>query len=112
MSSVEDELRELRAELARLAAKVSGLPTTLTKKRTCLELSVSPRKLSGMIAHREILTVLVGKTVMVPASEVIRLGTPVPAIEPKRKASPPRPRPRVVAKSEADKIRALRKKKR
>lgn len=77
MPSVEGALAEMRAEIARLAGKMSWPgPSTMKKARAAEQLDVSPKTLDAMIRRQEILTVIVGKREMIPASEILRISTP------------------------------------
>jgi hypothetical protein len=104
--SLMREVQLLRADLQRQAQR----PVILSKKRAATELSISLSKLKTLIRTGEISVCEVGRTTMVPASEVARLAearksrtAPVPSRSrpaTARKASP------AAARSEADKIRA------
>lgn len=80
MSGVEAELRAIREEMARLNARLevtgSALPPLLTKRAAAAALSVSLSKLKQLIRSHVVLTVMLDKRAMVPASEVQRLATP------------------------------------
>lgn len=71
-----EEIRALR--------DLQGLPTILTKKRAARELGVSLSKLKALIRTGEIAICGVGRTSMVPASEVRRI-----AASARREAAPP-----------------------
>ena len=78
MHNIEMELQGIRAELARLRETVAKpLPTVLRQQRAAKELDVSLSKLKQLIRSHQILTVVVGKTKMVPLSEIRRLSAPV-----------------------------------
>jgi excisionase family DNA binding protein len=93
--------------LAELRALVAGafLPQAMDYERAARELSISVSQLRKLIRRGELAVVMIGRRPKVPASEVRRL-TAV-------KAEPPTPRSKLrqladaPAKSEADKIRAL-----
>ncbi len=60
-----EEIRTLR--------DLQGLPTILTKKRAARELGVSLSKLKGLMRRGELAVCEVGRTTMIPASEVTRI---------------------------------------
>lgn len=101
-------MEQLLAELRALRAEVTGaaLPQALDYERAARELSVSVSQLRKLIRHGDIATVMVGRRAKVPASEVRRLV----AVK-ELKASRPSPLKHYAekgdAKSEAEKIRAL-----
>lgn len=120
LERIREELAELRrmVELQRLEAG----PLTLSYERASKQLGVSERTLRRMVARKELVTVTVGKTPMVPASELRRLVSSAPPLRPSReaaravaKASPKlKPRrsasmPEGSSSSEVAKLRALRK---
>ena len=103
--TLEQLLREVRELRERIDAP--ALPAALTIARAAQELSVSVRKLREMIAEGRVLTCEIGRTRMVPRTEIERLATPQQAA-PKARAARAAPR-RGGAKSEAAKLReALR----
>lgn len=76
---IEQEMRELRAEVERLREKLDWkLPLSMKKERAAEQLDISTKTLNKMIRRQEILTVRVCESELVPASEVIRLSTPKP----------------------------------
>lgn len=92
------DVRELREMLA-----APSLPSVLTMARAAQELSISPRKLRGMVSRREVLTCEIGRVRMVPRSEIERLTTPKEPV-PKARAARSSPR-RSGPKAEAAKLR-------
>lgn len=108
------EVRRILREVQELRGVVEKrLPTVLTKQRAAQELSISLSKLKGLIRSGELMVCEVGRTSMVPASEVQRL-----AASARREAAAARPaRPRKPKHStspaeEAAKARRALKKKR
>jgi hypothetical protein len=111
MSDLEEALRDLRRELARLRGEEMqrGLPQLLTLERTAYELSCSPTTVKalirkGIIVQRKI----PGHHPRIPVSEILRLAR---ADEPKaRSATSRRPAKRSGRASspavEAEKVRA------
>lgn len=99
-------MEQVLAELRALVAGAS-LPAALDYERAARELSVSVSQLRKLIRHGDIAVVMVGRRPKVPASEIRRL-TAV-----KTEAATPRTPlkqhadGRSTAKSEAEKIRAL-----
>jgi len=103
----EEMLAELLREVRSLldAGVRRDLPSALTIARAAEELSVSVRKLRRMVSEGEIFACEVGRTRMIPRSEIERLTTPQEA---------PRRAPRRVAarrgasspRAEAERLRA------
>lgn len=106
MQNIEEFLAALRADLHELSSL--RLPLAVTKKRAAFELSVSPRKLDAMISAGQIQTCLVGKTKMVPRDELLRIvGTKKSAVPAPRTSGRKARAPKVDARSEAEKARAM-----
>lgn len=70
---LERIVQQLRQEFLGLRLQ---LPAVLSKKRAAEELSISVTKLMELVRCGAVLTVKIGKTKMIPASEVRRLATP------------------------------------
>lgn len=70
--NMETVLRDLLAEV-REARTWAALPTVLTKRRAARELSISLSKLKALIRDGELSVCEVGRSTMVPASEVLRI---------------------------------------
>lgn len=67
-------VHQLVAEVRALRDSLGGeLPTVLSKRRAARELDISLSKLKGLIRRGELMTCEVGRTTMVPASEVRRI---------------------------------------
>lgn len=105
--SMEQVLEALLAEV-REAKNWTALPTVLSKKRAARELGISLSKLKTLIRTGDLATCIVGRTAMVPASEVQRIAAvrkkpvaPARSGRARSKKASTRPTP-----SEAEKIRA------
>lgn len=79
--TIDEQLALIREEIGRLHKQTGsrGIPTVLTMERAAFEISRSQTSLRQMIKRRELMTVVIGKTRMVPASEIRRISTPVDA---------------------------------
>lgn len=78
MSSIDEQLSAIRAELEKIHSRLTGqqgLPTVLAMKEAARELSISLTTLKELVRRREILTVMIGKRRMVPASEIRRMAS-------------------------------------
>jgi hypothetical protein len=113
---IETELRRVSEALEEISSRIEGreLPLVLTKQRAAKELSRSLSIVKQLIRDGMILTVKIKGTVMIPASEVIRLSTPpTPSQHASRDQSiVEKTRVSVRASSEAQKIRQAVKKQR
>lgn len=105
MDDAEELVERLLAEVRRVAES-GRLPTTLSMPRAARELDVSLTTLKRMVRVGRILTCEIGGRLHIPKDEILRLATPT-----KPKSTPPPPPPRgAAAKKEAEKIRALARK--
>lgn len=110
-SGVRKALNELKAQVVQLQALVQPeLPQVLTKKRAARELSVSLTTLNRLVAAGQIWVVHLGGRQMVPASEVRRVASIQRTSARRPKQVEPSPPPS--AKLEAEKARAMLKKRR
>ncbi|MBN1208967.1 MAG: helix-turn-helix domain-containing protein [Myxococcaceae bacterium] len=101
--SLERMLEELLAEV-REVRSWGALPTVLTKRRAARELGVSPSKLKQLIRRGELAVCQVGRSTMVPASEVQRIA----ASARRKPAAPGRARKEKRPTSPAEEARAVR----
>jgi hypothetical protein len=112
---VENELRQLVEDLLKEVRELrggTGLPSVLTKQRAARELSISLSKLKGLIRAGDIAVCDVGKTTMVPASEVLRLAKAMRRVAPQRARPVKRTRQQGLNPAEeAAKVRGALKKK-
>lgn len=114
MSQEERELLErIERKLDALEQKIGALnmpPRALTFRDAGRMLGRSAKTVRRMVASRELRTVTIAKSEMIPMSEVIR----VVAVRPAERPAPavkrgPKPKPQRSAKDEAAAIRALTK---
>lgn len=111
MSHEERELLErIAARLDALEAKISVQPRAYKIRDAARMLGCSPTTVKGMIRAGELRTVLIGDRSHVPMAEIVRL-TAVGASQPKSAPSIPRRKSVKLAQSEAEKIRALARRK-
>jgi excisionase family DNA binding protein len=94
LSSIEEQLRRLIAEVARLADKMERpLPTLLTKQRAAAELGVKRGKLNQLISDGKLLAVQLDegrKSLRIPRTEFLRFVQQL--VPPKGSSSRPRRR--------------------
>jgi hypothetical protein len=106
---IEQQLRELFAEIRRLQDKVEGaLPVMLTYAAAAKQLSISATTLKEMVRHGRIRTAIINHRRMVPASELYRVA--LPAEDPKPKPVARRNR-KAIAMADAAELRASMKRK-
>ena len=76
LAKFEALLEDIRNRIERLEERLQPRPTVMTYPAAAKLLGVSATKVKRMVRSGELRTALVGKTKMVPLSEIERLSTP------------------------------------
>lgn len=119
MAEMSSQLKQIREEIGRIAERLverpgGTLPRVLTKDQAAKQLSISVRKLRGLIRDGLVVTVPIGRRNLIPLSEVERMADPAPvgqkqpvdSIVVRSNGAPRKKTPRAAAQAEVEKMRA------
>lgn len=105
MESVERELRTIRSLVQTLVDRLDAQEQSLFKpSEAAKRLGISVKHLKALVKESALIMVPLGRRMMVPASEIARLSTPIERTAPPKRHRSTKMSARAIARTEAEQL--------